>query len=254
MAFLPENALEVALMRAPSDPASRPEFYRLLLESNLYVIGPPGPKATEERETVLETATTLVIASVPYKDRMYHPVFTSLARLETFAREEVTYYGINGRALFEAAANAYFLVNPGSDYGKELVPEEIARLINPAAQLNTQTMTFQDETEVLLGEPAIYPHALVDALKAVFSNRSDVLSAHLLQIAIKGRDEPPHPLIGVEATGEWQPLFQEIARVASLVDPTGIVDAVPINEGNRGETPVSALLRAPAFYRRSSTN
>ena len=254
MTFLPENALEAALMRAASnasDPTARTEFYRLLLESDLYVIGPAGPKATEPREAVLETDTALVIASVSYKDRQYHPVFTSVSRLETFAREAVTYYGINGRILFETATKAHFLLNPGSDYGKELLPDEIDTLLNPMAKPKTKTMVMQEETEVLLGQPAVYPHALVKALKASFANRPDVLNAHLLQIAFQRREEPPHPLIGVESTGEWQPLFQEIARVASVVDPMGIVDAVPINRDNRTDTLVAALLEVPPFYTRS---
>jgi len=33
--FAPENDLESALMRAAKEPAARPEFYRLLLSSDL---------------------------------------------------------------------------------------------------------------------------------------------------------------------------------------------------------------------------
>ena len=39
MLFIPENELEQALVRAVKEPASAPDFYRLLLESQLLVLG-----------------------------------------------------------------------------------------------------------------------------------------------------------------------------------------------------------------------
>ena len=42
MTFNPENDLERALQRAMAEPALRAEFYRQLLDSNLFVIGQIG--------------------------------------------------------------------------------------------------------------------------------------------------------------------------------------------------------------------
>jgi hypothetical protein len=40
MSFEPQNALESSLMKAAGDPAHRPQFYRDLLESQIYLIQP----------------------------------------------------------------------------------------------------------------------------------------------------------------------------------------------------------------------
>ena len=39
MLFIPENELEQALVKAVKNPAAAPDFYRLLLESDLLVMG-----------------------------------------------------------------------------------------------------------------------------------------------------------------------------------------------------------------------
>ena len=39
MPFIAENELEQALVKAVKNPAAAPDFYRLLLESNLLVLG-----------------------------------------------------------------------------------------------------------------------------------------------------------------------------------------------------------------------
>lgn len=58
MTFEPQNELERSLVRASSDPAHRPQFYRLLAESDLFVIqeGVPPP-ATHQRITLPESMT-----------------------------------------------------------------------------------------------------------------------------------------------------------------------------------------------------
>ena len=42
MNFTPTNELERSLVLAANDPAARPQFYKLLLESQLFVLIPPG--------------------------------------------------------------------------------------------------------------------------------------------------------------------------------------------------------------------
>lgn len=247
MAFVPENDLEEQLVRATSEASARPEFYSLLLDSKLYVIG--GPKsARQEREFVAQVGDKMNIASIAYKDKSYIPVFTSLARLNAFISEPHDYYALKGRDLFELTRGACFILNAGADYGKELLPAEIERLLNPSTP---DTITIQKPTQVLLGEPAIYPQALVDALKTMLAQRSDVLNAYLLQIAFPDTDEPSHPLIGVEATGDWQSLSKEIGRISSIINPGCIIDVVPIDRSKQDDTLVNALLRVPPFYRRS---
>ena len=64
MLFIPENELERALVRAVKEPASGPDFYRLLLESHLLVLGTAQGQegATEEFSLAPGSQISLVTA------------------------------------------------------------------------------------------------------------------------------------------------------------------------------------------------
>jgi len=245
MTFEAENELEAALMRAPTDAAARPELYKLLLDSNLFVIGKTDVPALEEEPFTLPAGAHLQLASVTHNDRNYHLLFTSLTRLRTYVKTSADYLRMNGRALFECTCGAAFWLNPGSDFGKQLLPQEIDALLNPAAP---RTMTVDRPTQVLIGQPAVYPHELVNALKVAFAKTPNVLRAYLVQIAFPDQAQAPHPLIGVETIGEWQPISAEIGRVAHAVAPGTVLDVVQIDRTAARTALNDALLKTEPFY------
>ena len=242
MTFEPENALEHALQRAITEPAARPEFYRLLLDSELFVIGQLAGPSPEKRESGAQANDRLMIATLAYKEREYHPVFSALSRLQNFAREDVQYLAIAGRTLFEASRGAQFLLNPASECGKELRAEEIASILSDPAN---QPM------RVRIGQPTVYPTALVDGLKDLFASRSEVVAAHLIEIAVEGSDDPPHPMIGVETEGDWQALSQTMGEVMKATPLETIVDMLPLDRAKPTGI-MRALLQAPPFYSRDA--
>jgi hypothetical protein len=245
MTFAPENDLEDALMRAAKEPAARPLFYRLLLDSDLLVIGTIAGRPPSKGLSNVAVGESLQIASAERNGKPFHPVFSALSRLQSYVREEQGYLALNGRALFEATRGATFVLNPGSDYGKELLPHEIARLLDPAA-VQPETITIQKPTSVRIGQPSVYPHALVNALKTSFAARPDVLEAYLAQIAYEG--QPSHRLIGVETIGDWQSLSNEIGRVAAQAAPGEVLDVVRIDRSKPPETLAKSLLETTPFY------
>jgi hypothetical protein len=249
MTFVPENDLETALMQAARNPAARPEFYRLLLESDLFVIGDAGNRPTSDTIRDVLPGEHLNILSVRQGNHDAHPVFTSLTRLRTFIQDERGYLALTGRSLFEMTLGAHFILNPKSDYGKELLPSEIANCLNPVSA-RSRSITIDRPTNVLIGQPANYPHALIEALRIAFAARTDVLAAHLVQIAYQDRDEPPHPVIGVETLGDWQTISVEIGRIAGIVSPDLLLDVAPIDRGKAGEALTRALLSVAPFYAR----
>src|ERR1700761_7533323 len=204
MDFVPQNDLERALVRAVKEPAARPEFYRLLLASDLLVL---GNLAGDQ----LQIVSTKNKAGVNV-----HPVFSSVPRVQAYIREKQNYLTLNGHALFKMTKGAAFVLNPNSSYGKELPPEELASLLDPDAH-TAKPIVLDKATQVLIGQPAVYPHDLVNALKEEFAKRPDVLNAYLVQIAFSGRDEPPHPMIGVETTGDWDSVSALIGKTAEMV-------------------------------------
>jgi hypothetical protein len=244
MAFVPENDLEKALMRAANEPAARPDFGRQLLASDLYVIGTPDTPQNPGT-TRLASGEKLHLVSVEKDGRTYLPVFSSLGRLQASVSGQQGYIALNGRTLFEMTKGSHFVLNPGSDYGKELPPGEIAMLLNPGANK-------PQATKVIIGQPAVYPHNLVNALKACFAKHKDVVSAHLVQIAFADAAQPPHPMIGVAMTGDWDSLAAEIGRVAGIAVPGLTFDMVRIEPGKAGDI-VAALAKTPPFYRRKKS-
>ena len=234
MSFEAENDLERALMRAPTEPAARPEFYRLLLDSDLFIIGQIGQQTPERAEIEVKPGENLMIATLTHQGTNYHPVFSALSRLQAFVREEVQYLSMPGRQLFEATKGAHFVLNPGAEYGKELRAEELAAIMG--------------QTRVAIGTPTVYPQALVDALSALFARDAGVTAAYLVQVQFEGQDEKPHPLVGVETTGDWQALSQTMGEAMKNTSDT-VVDIVRVDRANpTGIT--EALLKTAPFYMR----
>lgn len=243
MAFVPDNPLEATLMRAATEPAVRPEFYRRLLEAELFVIGKfadADADAAEERR--------MMIANIPHNGKNYIPVFSSLVRMRAFITGEEEYLSMKGRDLFTNTPGAFFMLNPGSDYGKELLPDEIGSLLHPNVP---QSYTVDKPTEVRIGAPDEYPAALVQALTALFRSRPEIVSARVVQIQFPDRDEPPHPLVGIETEGAWDPLAAEIGQIVTTVMPGKPVDLIPLSRIKKSDTLNATVLQTPPFYTRA---
>lgn len=124
----PENELEKCLIRANSDVSAQKEFYQKLLWNQLFVL--TDSKSTiDEGSQILKKDTT--VSFVAYEGGQI-PIFTSINRIfdKGIIKEQVAYMSIRGQDLFGVAKDTTFILNPYSDYGKELIPEEIESLMN----------------------------------------------------------------------------------------------------------------------------
>ncbi|MCT4560865.1 MAG: SseB family protein [Crocinitomicaceae bacterium] len=124
----PENELEHCLMHAASEVSAQKEFYQRLLWNQLFVLT-TGNDTSDEGIQILEKDTT--VQFVTFEEGEI-PVFTSTNRIfdKGVIRGEVPYMSLKGQDLFGVAKGATFILNPYSDYGKELIPEEIETLLN----------------------------------------------------------------------------------------------------------------------------
>ncbi|WP_111683490.1 SseB family protein [Winogradskyella tangerina] len=123
----PENELEELLMKSVTDASARKYFYQKLIWNQLFVI--TANNGQQEGTTVLEKDTTVQFATF---EGGQIPVFTSTNRIfdKGIIKEEVSYLSLKGQDLFSIAKGATFILNPYSEYGKELVPKEIESLMN----------------------------------------------------------------------------------------------------------------------------
>lgn len=96
-----EIKLETALKLAADHPAERPEFYRVLLDSSLYVLGSSGG-ATGDGEVELKAGENISIQHWEKPDGTpVIPVFSSLATLQRAISQESKYMKLPARAFLK---------------------------------------------------------------------------------------------------------------------------------------------------------
>lgn len=170
-AFEPVNLLEVSLKKAADDPASRPLFFRELLESKVLII--PAGEKPRVVNGVVPRDTKISIASIKFGGRQCVPFFTSESRLPAGTE----YLRLEAKALFEITRGAYLVMNPGVAYGKEFFPDEVARLLAGTIFEPRERYVAQKPMQVMIGQPKDYPHELVKALSRLYASNAMVKRA-----------------------------------------------------------------------------
>src|SRR3569833_257172 len=110
------------------------------------------------------------------------PVFTSTERIfdKGVIKHQVFFLACAGEDLFNFTKGTTLILNPYSDYGKELLPGEITKILNGSIlESNKKELKIKKSTNVLIGQPAKYPTEIVKSLSNFFSNRKDVLKAYV---------------------------------------------------------------------------
>ena len=120
----PENELEQSLLEADSNIDAQKYFYQKLLWNQLIVLTPEDGYVEDEGEKNTVKFTTFESGEIP--------IFTSTNRIfdKGIVKEEMPCFSIKGQDLFGIAKGATFILNPYSDYGKELIPEEIDSIMD----------------------------------------------------------------------------------------------------------------------------
>ena len=220
MAFVPQNELERSLLRASTDPAHRPQFYRDFVASQIFVINHGEPLASEGK-TTLEAGSSLRLQAIELDGRPHLPIFSSLERLQATLREAASYIALNAREFLEITRGAELVLNPGSECGKEFTAAEIESILDGSIGRPVESYVAQQDTQVLIGQAANYPTELAEALKRLFAARGDVKRAWLAHFHNPSRDEKPHTLLALEVTGGWD---EVAAAVGIVVQSTPLPD------------------------------
>jgi type III secretion system (T3SS) SseB-like protein len=172
-AFEPVNLLEVALKKAVADPAARPQFFVELLDSRVLII--PAGEKPRIVDGIIPRDSKIAIAHITVGGRSCVPFFSSEVRLPPAAN----YLLIPAKALFTMTRGAYLVMNPGSPWGKELFPDEVARLIDGSFFEPKERYVAQKAMQVTIGEPREYPRELVEALTRLYCGIAEVKRAWL---------------------------------------------------------------------------
>src|ERR1700739_2047580 len=98
--FEPVNALERLMQSAASDPAKIPDFYRALLDSELYILAPETELEPGRRRS-LKLHEKINVATVEFKGEKLHRTSTGRTRISAYMKNPETCLGAKGRNLFE---------------------------------------------------------------------------------------------------------------------------------------------------------
>ena len=240
MLFIPENDLEKALVRAVKEPAAAPHFYRLLLASDLLVLGTAEGQEDATRAFSLAPGSRINLVPGTRNGSQFLPVFSSLARMQDYVKQESKYLSVNGRALLDLTRGAPVILNPASEYGKEFAPDQVRQLLDGLGS-----------TRTVAGD-AVYPAALVEMLAALFATRAEIENAWVIQVADASNPTLPRPLVGIEtdSPAQWASLMQAIEAAARSHLPGQVFDVQRVDRFNPGGM-TGALLGTEPFYRRT---
>jgi len=243
-----ENKLKHALACAADDPASRPDFFRILLNSEIYVIG--HSDVPIEGHAVLSVGSKLAIMAWERKDgTSITPFFTSLETLRASLEEDAKFLVMSARNFFEIVKGRRLVLNPSSGYSKEFSPSEVEALLSTGVNHVPTERIIQEATQVSLGQPANYPAKMVAALKAFLPRHPNIHAVHLCLMEEPGANTKPSLVVGFKGSGDIKLTMKEAGTMAIGTAPPGTpVDFVEIVEGEPGLG--AYLLSVDAFYRR----
>ncbi|MBF9220597.1 enhanced serine sensitivity protein SseB C-terminal domain-containing protein [Hymenobacter ruricola] len=206
--FDPAADLDDLMAQAGQNPAYRPEFLRRLLLSPLLVLVEDEP-ARDETQADYVGFTPLQLSDG------YVPLFTSLARLhDNPALVDYQHISVKGRDLLAALQQRDLCLNPFSEASINLPAAICQRLLAGDDFGAFKQSPPTEQREVLIGQPAEYPTAPVEAIRLLLSSHPRVQAGYLTYLLASG-EEPAHFIIGLQLEGEFKGIAQEVAYVAS---------------------------------------
>lgn len=237
-----DNPLDRALRLAADDAANRPDFYRLLLQSEVLVVGDAAE--TDDGNRLLEAGS---IKKWKKPDgSLFVPFFTSQAaaqqaikgQAKTQAKGAANCLPMPARQLFETTRGSTLFLNPNLKYGKQLLPKDIDTILagGVPSTATAKLLPGQDEFNVVLTQPKKYPTRMVDALTKFFAKRSQVKAAYVGQMKFdQASGKAARLILGIYADGDFDHLVKEVVAVISdTASRSERLNLYPIAPGQEG--------------------
>jgi len=238
-------SLEELLTRSAKEPGYRAEFYRRLLVDDIVALtaGPSFPPG----EHVAAEATRIQLRALA--DGVI-PIFTSTERIFDggVIKEQVDTIQMKGEDLFKMTRGSRLVLNPYSGYGKEFVPEEVERMLDGTVMEPVHSqLKLEKDTQVLLGQPSVYPTEMVETLKRLFSTKPEVNAAYVGWIHNPASGEDPHYIFGVSlaSASDIDAIMNAAGSAIQTFDkPGGFVDFIVIENSGLSDY----FLQTEPFY------
>ncbi len=248
-----EDLLRRALRLAYEDPVNRPAFYKLLLDSEVFVIGNTADSDGETKQTMLKQGDQVQIANMEADDGTpFIPFFSTLEKMQAVVHEKVDYLGMPARMLFEITAGKNMALNPGDEFGKFFVAQEITELLAHGLPGQVEQHINQSETEVMLGRPAKQPTEILDTLGRLFAQNGHVSRAWLIQFMDPARHKKPAFLVGIDGDrDQWNEICESAyTATATFLDEGQAMEFAPVDPGNPDELAKAIMETDQPFFER----
>lgn len=205
-----ENALERMLRIATIEPGRRPEFYRLLLGSEVYFItskrSPDGNVVPADRD--------LAIVECKSDDGTWVvPFFSSIAMARRGAPGEEVAVIMRAHELFEACPQRVLLLNPNCPIGRKFLPEEVERLLATGTVGYSKMEILDEEKSIIIEAETDPPAETIVALITLYSHTPDIDEAHLVRCRAPSHPERSTSLIALVGTGDMDRVLRESSDV-----------------------------------------
>ncbi|HEY1847119.1 MAG TPA: enhanced serine sensitivity protein SseB [Buttiauxella sp.] len=240
-----KNELETLLEQAATEPAHRPAFFRVLLESTVWV---PGEAAEGE---VIDAQSVVDLQHWEKEDgASVIPFFTSVEALQQAISHEQAFVAMPVRTLFEMTLGETLFLNAKLPTGKEFTPREISHLVSAEGDPLSQQEVLEGGASLLLSEVAQPPEQMVESLSTLFKSLRTVKRAFICSIKEQA-DEQPNLLIGIEADGDVEAIIRQAGSVATDTLPGDEpVDICLVKEGEKGISHFMMAHITPFYERR----
>jgi hypothetical protein len=188
-AFIPSNPLEEALRAAALEPAAGQALLTALADEPLLVCvrSAPGPDGKVD------------LPLVEHEGQDYVLVFTSDTQLQRGGYGGSPRIELAGRLLARIwPAGASMAINPQGDLGLALPADAVATLDGTPGEMGR--LTIPEGSEVMIGDPADEPVALLQVLAAAAATLPEIAAMHRAWVLVQGRGDPPFLVVGVRLT------------------------------------------------------
>jgi hypothetical protein len=237
--FEPENDIERLLVRASAQPSERRSFMRALLDAEIFVVLVPeggqivpGP----DGNATIPEGTKLSMPGAVRGEEQLLPFFTRPSRARIWFKGDHLVAPDRTRDLFARHQDTPFLLNPGSDYGKEFLPDEVKRLLAGDLGEGVDEITVPKGQQLLLGHPSEIPADLIAALSREFSAIGTIRGAWLM-LAMRAGQAEQSWMLGVDHKGNWSDVADAITRAVRDDILNGrFLDAMPLDGGELSVT------------------
>jgi len=245
--FEPQNDLEAALADAAAEDAGFQAVAAALAAAELWIPQPPGEATGAASDA--DEGEEILLPLLEHEGRTYVPVFTSEHQFRIGAPEGMAAVRVPGSAVLASWPEEHGMaVNPGGEIGVAIAPEDVRALGRPTMS----ERRLSSGASVLLGEPAVPPTEVLDAVARACSEEGVVRSAYRALMTVEGEDDAePDLVIGVELdpSVEPQPVLERLGRAAHGASGER-VSFVLVDEARLSSIARFMVLETDPFYRR----